>query len=165
AERGPEALAEFTLSYPIATTLPRPNEQAIVLASSDSLASVGVYLETVGTLAPISDSINLGYAVEALLDNNDNSLVLSMASSVRSYQEDLLLAQVPPTALALHKLLLSYTQLFAATLDEMARYGEDPMRGIVATRRLQEIDRAYYPLIFNDVKRLRQFHLELASGR
>lgn len=154
ADRTPDTLVAFARQQPIVTKLPTPASKAILLQASDTPLVLREYMEVAGNLAVFSNRTLLAEAINDLFQNNDPSGIRGLALTIRLHQENLITLRVPPSAEPLHKLLLGYTELLAATYEQMAKYPEDPVKGVIGMRQLEEIDRTYYPLIEQEVDRL-----------
>jgi hypothetical protein len=59
---------------------------------------------------------------------------------------------------------LGHSAALAATVDQIALYGEDPVKSLVASRQLEVVDRKYYPLIRAEIARLRALQETLAGS-
>lgn len=153
-QRTKETLLTYTQQQPIVTQLPSPNDESIKKAAADSPSGMQAYLSTAGNLTSFYPAKAFSEALVDLYQNRNPLKITSIAFIVRLHRKDLLTREVPPSAEPLHKLLLGYTELLAATYDQMARYPEDPVRSVVAMRQLEEIDRKYFPLLSDEVARL-----------
>ena len=89
-----------------------------------------------------------------LYSGNDPTAMISLANRVELYRNSLLVVPVPEVALPAHVMLLGYTELLSATFEQIALWGDDPVKSMVATRQLETIDRKYYPIIQNELQRL-----------
>ncbi|MDP3997320.1 MAG: hypothetical protein Q8P73_02365 [bacterium] len=152
-ERTANTLSEFTKAQPIITKLPTPKETTINVAKVDSSYVLATYLGVANGIYDITDTKLFDNAISNLM-KGDVSSVRGLAMSVRLYQDSLTKTTVPPVALPVHKLLLGYTELLAATYDQMALFNEDPMKAILAIRQLGEVNDQYYPLIRQELERL-----------
>jgi hypothetical protein len=154
-ERTPDTLLEFARKQPVITQLPTPATKTIQLQQADTPLVLREYLEVAGNLNVFSNHTLISEAINNLFERGDTSGIQSLAVMTRLHQESLINAKVPPAAAPLQKLLLGYTQLLAATYDQMAIYNQDPAKAVVGMRQLEEIDQKYYPLIQQEVDRLK----------
>lgn len=152
--RNSVALANFTQSQPIVTQLPKPNDNKIQPAAGNSMSDLALYLATAGDLSVLSDKQGLDKALSDLIQNQDPSGAQSMAFAVRRYQEKLFELRVPTEAVSAHRLLLGYTELVAASFDQMAVWNEDPMKSMLGIRQLQEANDKFFPIISAEMNRL-----------
>ena len=152
-QRSPDTLQTFVTAEPIITQLPTPVDRAIRL-STDTPLVMAEYLDEAGKLSRLSSRWNLPGALNDLYGSGDPGAIQAIALRVRSHQQHLLELPVPPSAQNLHRLLLGYTELLAATYDQMARHNEDPVTSVLAMRQLEEIDARYFPLIEQEIARL-----------
>lgn len=155
AARTSQSLLTFAKTQPVVTQLPKPADKAIQIATTDSPASLDAYLSSVGSINIFSNRNLFSIAINDLFGRHDTSTIAGVAIMMRLYQEELIETSVPPAAVNLHKLLLGYSQMLSATMDQMARYNEDSVRAIVAMRQWEENDRKYIPLIEQEFDRLR----------
>lgn len=153
--RNPIALANFTKSQPIVTQLPKPNDNIIQPATANSTGDLALYLAKAGDLSVLSDRQGLDKALFDLAKNQDPSGAQSMAFAVRRYQETLFETRVPTEAMSVHRLLLGYTELVAASFDQMAVWNEDPLKSMLAMRQLQEANDKFFPIISAEMDRLK----------
>jgi hypothetical protein len=154
-ERTPDTLEAFVKAQPIITQLPAPIIQKIQTQPADTPLVLNEYIETAADLSVFSNRSAIADAVNALFSNNDPSQIKGLATSVRAHQQTLLGLRVPPSALNLQKLLLGYTQLLAASYDQMALYPDDEVKGVVGMRQLEENDKKYIPLIEQEIQRVK----------
>ncbi len=144
----------YAQTQSIITKLPTVQESAIQTTTDNSTLTLSLYLNQARSIQQLSDSQTLSKALDELYTNNNTARIDSMSLQVRQYQQSLFDEKAPTTAVALHKLLLGYTELLAATLDEIALWNTDPIRSLVALQQLDTIDRQYYPLITQEIERL-----------
>jgi len=163
-ERTPDTLKEYIDVQPIITQLPEPLPKASLIQKTDTPLVFAEYMDIAGNLAVFSNQTILIESINRLYGDGDPSGMYGMASLIRSHQGNLIDIRVPPSAANLHKLLLGYTELLAATYDLMGEYVDDPAKGVLAMRQLDEIDRKYYPLIEQEVARLTLLQYQLNSG-
>lgn len=155
-ERTATSLATFTQRQQIITKLPMPKEGAISLIQSSSLDDLVLYLSAVENIEPLGNKAGLDSALQKLIQNQDVSGFQSLALAVRAYQETIVTARVPAPAVNLHRLLLGYTELLAATFDQITVWPEDQLKSMLGMRQLESIDAQYYPLIVTEMDRLRE---------
>ncbi len=153
-ERNVDTLGEFVRSQSIVTQLPQPARGTINVQGTDSPASIRTYLNTAGNLTVFSNLPLFQSALADTFGNGDPSSIRGVAITVRNHQANLIELSVPPTAQNLHRLLLGYSEIFAATLDQIALYNEDKVRATLGVRQWEEIDAQYMPLIEQEVARL-----------
>lgn len=154
SEKSDVSLFAFVKEQPVETKLPTVKQNAIKTIADDTPGTLSQELSVVGDLAVLKDKNTLNDGIRDLLEDQNGSTLSLAAFNVRKYQDKLLSATVPPSALPLHKLLLGYTELLASTLTQMSQWEQDPVRTLVAMRQLDAIDRAYYPLISQELRRL-----------
>lgn len=150
-QKTPTALVRFAQQQPIITKLPAVRDSVIRVGSPQDRAA---YIAGVGDLEILSDPAALSSALQELVERNNPGQIQGLASQMRLYQEDLLELSVPSEAISLHKLLLGYTELLAATFDQIAQWREDPIKAVTALHQLDQIDRQYFPLIHRELIRL-----------
>ncbi len=155
-ERTNETLITYARQQPIITQLPSIADKPIKRVTDDSPAALQRYLAVAGNLTSFYPQQVFAEALVDLYQNNDPSAIRGVALVVRLHQQDLLNAEVPPSAEPLHKLSIGYMDLLLATYEQMARYPDDPVRSTVAMRQLEEIDRKYFSLIAGEVRRLQE---------
>lgn len=153
-KRTPDTLATYAQSQPIVTQLPIPEAKSIQLVADNTPLVIKDYLDVAGNLAVFSKRSVLADGLENIFANNDPAIIRGLADGIRAYQNNLIPLKVAPSAVSLQKLLLGYSQLAAATYDQIATYPEDPVRAVVAMRQLEEIDKKYMPLIEQETARL-----------
>ena len=163
SERTPDTLDTFTDQQPIVTQLPTPIRSVIQLQQSDTPLVFREYLEVADNTGIFSNKPLFSKAINDLFANGNTATIQGVALSVRIFQEDILNQPVPPSAENLQLLLLGYTELLAATFDQMAQYNEDPVKAVVGMRQWEEIDRRYIPLIEQELRRLKAVESQLAS--
>lgn len=154
ADRTPDTLVQYARQQPIVTQLPTPATKAILLQVADTPLVLREYIETAGDLAVFSNRTLIAEAINDLFQNGDPSGIRGLALKVRLQQQQLITLRVPPTAEPLQKLLLGYTELLAASYEQMAMYNDDPVKAVVGMHQLEEIDRTYYPLIEREADRV-----------
>lgn len=162
-QRTTETLAQYVQEQEIITKLPTPLTQAVRVEAQDTAANLREYLAVAGNTTPISNPEAVASALGDLVTNNDAASVRGLALQVRLYQEQLLELHIPPSATNLHKLLLGYTELLAATYDVIAEYPQDAVKAAVALRQLETNDATYGPLILQEIERLRGVAAALAQ--
>lgn len=158
--RTPETLSAYVQEQAIVTKLPTPLERTIQLETQDSRTLFNEYLTLAGNLTPFSNAQVVTAALNDLVTNDDAASVRGLALQVRLHQEQLVMARVPPSAANLHKLLLGYSELVAATYDVIAQYPDDPVKAAVGIRQLEANDKTYIPPITQELARVQQ----IASG-
>lgn len=153
-ERTPDTLATFASQQPIVTQLPTPREETLDIASVDGPILAGSYLQVAGNFDIFTNRERISKAISELFDHNNSSYILGLSHSIRLHQEGLLETQVPPSAAQLHRVLIGYTELLAATFDQIALYPQDPVKATVALYQLEAIDKRYFPIISQEADRL-----------
>ncbi|MEX1997360.1 MAG: hypothetical protein WEA04_01655 [Candidatus Andersenbacteria bacterium] len=164
AERTQETLVTFAQQQPIITNLPAPRPGVIITTQRDSQLTLGHYLDTAGDLDILINRTVISEVFKDLFENDNPATALGLSSVVRSHQQALLDLPVPPAAVELHKLLLGFTELLAATYEQMGSWNEDPVKAMVAINQLDTIDRKYTPLIRTEIDRLGQLADSLAPN-
>lgn len=163
ADRTPETLAKYVNEQTIVTKLPTPLNKTIQVEPKDTRTGMNEYLTLAGNLGPFSNADIVASALSDLVTNNDDSSVRGLALQVRLHQESLLEMRVPPSAENLHRLLLGYSELMAATYDVIAGYGDDPVKAAVGIRQLEANDKTYIPLISQELERVKQIAAGLSQ--
>ncbi len=153
-KRTPDTLEAYAKTQPIVTQLPIPEAKSIQATTTDSPLVIKDYLDVAGNLSVFSKRSALADGLESLFASNDPGIIQGIASGIRNYQNNLITLQVAPAAIPLQRLLLGYSQLAAATYDQLATYPTDPARAVVAMRQLEENDKKYMPLINQEIARL-----------
>lgn len=153
-DRSPASMNAYIQQQPIITKLPTVRDDAIIISPNTSTFAASSYVASAGNLNSLSDKDGLAHALEQLIQHNDPSFIRGLAAQVRSYQATLRAQQVPTNSVTTHKLLLGYTELLAATLDQLALWPQDPIKSMVALRQLEAIDTQYYPLILQQLNGL-----------
>lgn len=153
-DRTPDTLRSFVTTQPVISRLPTARQDVIKLQATDTPLVMAEYLDIAGDLSVFSAKLAIGKALDELYRNNNPGLILAQAEVVRLHQQNLLELAVPPAANSLHRLLLGYTELVAATYDLMARYDTDPVKSLLALHQLEEVDAQYIPLINQELTRL-----------
>lgn len=154
ADRTDATLIAYAEQQPIVTKLPSIQGVSVSVSSANTRDALQAYLKFIGNPQTLYPEALFAEALFNLYNNSDPVAVRSLALMTRLRRERLLQAEVPPSAEPLHKVLLGYTELLAATYEQMGNYLDDPVRSVVAMRQLEEIDRAYFPLIEQEVARL-----------
>lgn len=147
-------LTAYVTSQPITTQLPTVAEGKILSSAESSPQTVAHYLTT-ANVGLFSSQEVYTQAVNDLFGSNNPSTIRGLAIVMRQYQTNLLATNVPASAVPLHKLLLGYSQVLAATFDEMAKINEDRVRAYVAVHQWEENDHKYIPLIEQETRRLK----------
>lgn len=155
-ERTPDTLVAYAKSQPIITKLPRPAVKSIQIAASDTPLALDSYLDIAGNLAVFSNRSVLAEGLDDVFSGGNPGIIYGQAASMRLHQKGLIARSVPPAAVELHKLLLGYTELLAATYEQIAQYNDDPVKALNGVYQLETIDQQYYPLIEQEVGRLKQ---------
>lgn len=152
-DRTPDTLTAFVKQQPVVLALPRP-EEAAINRSTDTPLVTAEYLEVAGDLSVFSNRTLLAEAIDGVFGSGETALMAGLAQSVRLHQQKLIEQPVPPAAENVHKLLLGYTQLVAATYQQMTVYNDDPVKAMVGVEQLKAIDARYFPLIKSELSRL-----------
>lgn len=153
-QRTSDTLAEFASQQPIVTQLPAVRPETLDVAATDGPLATATYLQTAGNLDVFTDRIRITDAISRVFEKNDPSYVISLAHTVRLQQQVLLETRVPPSGESLHKLLIGYMELYAATFEQIGQYPTDPVKATVALYQLEAIDQKFYPLITQEIQRL-----------
>lgn len=152
--RTPDTLEAYAKSQPVITQLPTPADKSIQAIPDDGPLSLKDYLDGIGDLSVFSKQSVIADGISQLYGSSNPSIIQGLAQTTRTYQQNLIQLKVPPSAVALQRLMLGYTELVAATYDQIATYPTDPARSVVAMRQLEEIDKKYMPLITKEIDRL-----------
>lgn len=155
ADRTPDTLKIFARAQSVATKLPSPKQDQILLVKSDSATVLLDYLEETERILPLIGKNRAQSAVSSLFSSGNTSPIESLAWSLRVNQDKLFTQAVPPAAVSLHKLMLGYLEAAGVTYEEMLKYEDDPVRATVAVHQMDEIDKRYQPLIRQEVARIR----------
>ena len=154
SERNPDSLAQFIDDQPVITQLPAVRDSAFTVQQNSGARTLAAYLTRVGHLAPLSNQSLLVAGLADLQGSNDPSGIRALQHEVVVYQETIKAELVPPEAVELHKLLLGYTELVNATLEQIASWPDDEVKATVALRQLDQNDQTYFPLLQQEVARL-----------
>jgi len=163
-EQTSDTLWTYVNEQTIQTKLPQPAEKSINLASSNTAANLSAYLNIVGTLDSISNKTLLASAIRSLFQEKDSSGFIDLEKSSQSLQERLIAAAVPPAAENAQRLLLGYTELLRITFAQIKDYNNDQVEALVALRQLEENDKVYYPLIQQEINKLRALQSQLSAS-
>ncbi|MEX0649550.1 MAG: hypothetical protein WD200_00950 [Candidatus Andersenbacteria bacterium] len=152
-QRTPETLKQYVNEQPIVTQLPAATSNALRLVNTPLQQTT--YLSTADeTVSFFSNQPLFQSVINDLFGKNNTSSVEGLALMARIQQEALITTAVPPEAENLHRLLLGYTELLAATFDQMAQYNTDRVRAVLAIRQWEQADARYIPLINQEFDRL-----------
>lgn len=154
SEQNPDTLAQFIEDQPLITQLPAVRDSAFEIQQNSGSLTLAAYLDRVGHLAPLGNQSLLLSGLADLQGNNDPAGIRALQYEVTIYQEAVKRELVPPEAVELHKLLLGYTELVIATLDQVAQWPDDEVKATVALRQLDQNDQKYFPLLQQEVSRL-----------
>ncbi len=163
ADQTPAALEEFTQRQPVQSLLPRPDDDLIIEVKGTS-ARLEHYLSVADNDNALANTTLYMNAQYELQNNNNPAPMLSLASQVRRYRQELSGTRVPESAVDAHRTLLGHTEALAATFEAIARQEEDPAGSQVAARQLEVIDRTYYPMIKAEFQRLERIKNTLPAG-
>jgi len=155
-----DTLHEFVAAQPIITQLPEPLLKNSRILKTDTPLVFAAYMNIADTLPPFDHSYVINESMNRLYNKNDPGGIYGLASMIRARQSVLIETHVPHSAANLHKLLLSYTRLLNATYMLMGEYTDDPVKGRVGARQLDEIHRKYYPVIEREILRLQSLQRE-----
>jgi hypothetical protein len=139
----------------VVTQLPNIKDNIIRVQERDTRVGMEAYLAKAENNSVLANQTALSIGMDELFRNNNPGVIHALVRDTRLYQQTLLTLSVPPAAAYLHRLLLSYTHLLAATFEQIALAGEDQVRALVGVRQLEIIDTTYYPLIRSEIERLR----------
>ena len=154
-QRTQENLITFASSQPIITKLPAVRESSFQTTAAGNPVALTNYADLAERLPAIVDALVLQQALSNLFEKSDPSGINGLATQARLFQQALTETTVPAEAVPLHKLLLGYSQLLAATLDHVALYPDDPVKGLVGLNQLNTIDEQYRELINGAAAQLR----------
>jgi hypothetical protein len=154
AQRTAETLRKFTESKPLVTKLPSVANKPVIFTNQSSTSALRTYLSVAREIRSVLDRELLIVALDQLFLDDNTSDINDLRRSIVLYQETLLATRVPPAAVALNKLLLGYTDVLAATLRQIGLWEQDQVKALVGIRQLDAIDRLYYPLILQELRRL-----------
>ncbi|MFH1353852.1 MAG: hypothetical protein ABIH36_01065 [bacterium] len=163
ADQTPASLNEFADKQPVVALLPRPDSGMTTTAVEDTAARLEHYLSIADNDNALANTTLYVDAQYQLQTNNNPSAMLSLVSLVTAYREELAEAQVPESAMEVHRLLLGHTEALAITFEQIAQRGDDPAGSLVAARQLEVIDRTYYPIIKTEFGRLEAIQQKLAQ--
>jgi len=159
------AMNEFAERQTIIQTLPDPDDALVPEeGSEDTSARLSQYLGVADNPNVLANVTLYRQAQYNLTVHNNPGSMLALSQLVQTYRESVQGLPVPQSALGVHKLILGYTELLAATLDQIALWPDDPVKSMAATRQLEHIDTTYYPLIAQELGRLRSLQQSLAAG-
>ena len=156
SERTQETAVQFAKEQGIITALPAVRDSSITFTRESSELTVGHYMDVALSYHTLMDSTTVGGIFADLFDGNDTSSAAGQAAYVADFQQQLRETPVPPEAANLHKLLLGFTEVLAATYSQMTAYNDDPIKAINAVYQLEILDQQYYPLIDREAKRIAQ---------
>lgn len=153
----PDTLTDFLKQQKIVTSLPMVAYNKEKVQEEDTPAVLQQYLQKVTLqLMNVSTSGSKGYewAINAL-KNGDTSGIKREASNSRVHIKSLLEAQVPPSALGMHRLLLGYYSARAEVLEQAAaRWRDDNVRGLLALRQWEILYQKFQPMVEDEFRRL-----------
>lgn len=152
--KSPATLSQFITSQPIITVLPALNTAAIKISEDSSPISISQYLNTAGSIDSIADKARMTIALNDFFENKNAYGFTTLAEAVKASQSRIRNLTVPKDAVQYQKLIVGYTELLAATLQQIGRYQDDQIKALVALRQLDAIDRLYYPVIIQERARL-----------
>jgi hypothetical protein len=150
-----ETLSEFVEGLGVTTSLPKPGEKELPATQESSSAAISAYLRVADNKNALANNQVYAQAMSALYERNDVSGIQNMALLVSLYRSDLMSVSVPEAAMAVHKLLLAYTDALIVTFEEVVMWNEDPAKSLRGTKQLSALDRQYYPIIFREFEKLR----------
>ena len=163
-DRSPATMSEYAARQPLLTQLPEPAEDEVPdEGRPDTAGTIANYLAIADNENALANQTLLLEAQYDLLERGSPATMQGLAIVVRLYREQLLAAAVPTAALSVHKLLLGHSAALATIIEQIALYGEDPVKSMVATRQLEAIDRKYYPLVRAEFARLRALQETVAG--
>lgn len=140
-------MIEFAYEQPIISKLPVPSNNGVNLLANESVSDIEGYIRTVGNTTVFQNDKVFEIALDHLVSNNDPTAMRGIATQLRVYQELLVKTSVPPSAENVHRLLLGYSELAAATYEDIATYATDPIKSITAQNQLELNNAQYLPLI------------------
>lgn len=155
AERNEDTLTQFLQAQPVITQLPAINQGALTIAQQSGPRTLALYLDTIDSPSVLSDQLALSRALNTLYSSNDTSGIEALRTPLRLYQEDLQRLVVPPEAVELHKLLLGYSALRDATLQQITAWPTDRVKALLGLRQLNASTAQYMPLLQQEISRLR----------
>lgn len=159
-----EKMKIFADKQPVAKFLPPPNSSLVPVGRPNTADSIAQYVLVADNKSALADEAAYNEAQLDLRKNNSAAIMQRLAHIIREYRKRLLDVPVPIGAIDLHKLLLSHTEAVAITIDQIALWGDDPVKSLVATRQLEVLDRKYYPIIRGELRRLQQLRVSLTSA-
>jgi hypothetical protein len=159
-----EKMKIFAEKQPIAEFLPPVNSSLVPVGMPNTSSSVAQYLSLADNKSALADKAAYTQAQLDLKENNSVAVMQNIAQTIREYRESILDVSVPISAIALHELLLGHTEAMAITFDQIALWKDDPVKSLTATRQLEVLDRKYYPIISEELRRLQQLQASLASS-
>ncbi len=152
ADRSKATLNTFVAAQPLTTKLPTPKDGLILVATTNDPSAITSYISSLSNLQAIRNQSALEQALNDLFQYNDPSRIRGVAIMVHLFQKKILAEPVPPQAQDVEKILVAYTQLLGATLDQIAQWNTDQVKALVAIRQLDVIDRTYYPIIIQQLR-------------
>ncbi len=164
AERSTGGMQIFADKQPIASVLSPPNSSLIPVGLPDTADNIAQYVSTADNKSVLADEATYTEAQLDLRENNSAAGMQRLASIIREYRDNLLDIPVPISAIELHKLLLSHTEAVAITIDQIALRNDDLVKSLVATRQLEALDRKYYPIIYEELRLLRELQASLKNA-
>ncbi len=162
-EQTPETLSVFVGELGVTTYLPKPEDEDLPSSQENSSTSMAAYLRVADNRNALANNQLYAQAMADLHERNDVSGIQSMAQLVGLYREDLMSTPVPKAAVAVHKLLLAYTDALITTFNEVAMWNEDPARSLRGAKQLSALDRQYYPIIFRELEKLKDLRGQMSS--
>jgi hypothetical protein len=163
-EKSIEKMKVFADKQTVAGFLPPPNSALVPVGMPNTADSLARYVSLADNKSALADQEAYNAAQTDLRENDSAAAMQRLAEVIRGYREELLNASVPVSAVDLHKLLLSHTEAVAITIDQVAAWGNDPVKSLVATRQLEVLDRKYYPIIRDELRRLQQLRASLLGA-
>ncbi len=163
-QQSSETLFSFVKEQPIVTQLPKPANKSINIQSENTAIGLAVYLNELGNLASISNKTLLASSLRSLFQDKDPAGFIDLSRSAKRLQEKLVAGSAPPAAEPVHRLLLGYTELLSVTFDQITEYNTDQVGALVALRQLEENDKIYFPLIQQEIDKLRALQQQLAGN-
>jgi hypothetical protein len=153
-DRSSATLQDFANEQPIIAHLPRPDQSLIPDTADNTPSIISQYLSVADNDNALANFDRYSQARHSLLSGSDPTQMLGIATTIKTYRNQLQSVPVPEVALPTHIMLLGYTELLIATFEQIALWNDEPAKSMIGTRQLKVIDKRYYPIIRNELQRL-----------
>lgn len=160
-KRTPDTLKAFVKEQPVVTDL--PDIRFAVTEDEDTPGVLSEYVQVAKNVHTFPSQSLFATCIENLQSGNSSS-VEGMIIVARINQETLMKGRVPPSATTLHRLLLGRTELLAATLELIAAYPSDGIKGEVGFHQFALIEKKYCPIIQQELARVGRIAKGINAG-